>query len=194
MANITLMGASYSDVPAVTLPQTGGGTVTFYENGGGTSNYVHGTFTTRSAAGVSSITIPYTGSGHPIAAMVFIKGGAYNNTSTGDTEWYNSKQRYAVGQWTMHKSVQSSTPTYGTSGTQNQGVVTAIYKNSTSYATSYTRTSAMNTNVFSSSNATNAATTCVRFKTGNVLSFYVNTSSYGLHPDTEYEYHIIYSK
>lgn len=35
MANVTLMGASYSDVPAVTLPQTGGGTVTFYENGGG---------------------------------------------------------------------------------------------------------------------------------------------------------------
>ena len=37
MANITLMGASYTDVPAVTLPQTGGGTVTFYENGGGSA-------------------------------------------------------------------------------------------------------------------------------------------------------------
>ena len=36
MANITLMGASYTDVPAVDLPQTGGGTVRFYENGGGT--------------------------------------------------------------------------------------------------------------------------------------------------------------
>lgn len=34
MANITLLGASYTDVPAVTLPQTGGGLVTFYENGG----------------------------------------------------------------------------------------------------------------------------------------------------------------
>lgn len=34
MANITFLGASYTDVPAVTLPQTGGGTVTFYENGG----------------------------------------------------------------------------------------------------------------------------------------------------------------
>lgn len=34
MANITLLGASYTDVPAVTLPQTGGGTVTFYESGG----------------------------------------------------------------------------------------------------------------------------------------------------------------
>lgn len=28
--NITLMGADYPDVPAVQLPQTGGGTVTFY--------------------------------------------------------------------------------------------------------------------------------------------------------------------
>ena len=32
MANITLMGASYTDVPAVTLPQTGGGIATFYGN------------------------------------------------------------------------------------------------------------------------------------------------------------------
>ena len=29
--NITLLGASYSDVPAVTLPQTGGGTAIFYD-------------------------------------------------------------------------------------------------------------------------------------------------------------------
>lgn len=35
MANVTILGASYTDVPAVTLPQTGGGIVTFYENGGG---------------------------------------------------------------------------------------------------------------------------------------------------------------
>lgn len=46
MANITLMGASYTDVPAVTLPQTGGGTVTFYENGGGSPvKTATGTFT-----------------------------------------------------------------------------------------------------------------------------------------------------
>lgn len=31
MANITLLGANYNDVPAVTLPQTGGGVATFYE-------------------------------------------------------------------------------------------------------------------------------------------------------------------
>ncbi len=31
MANITLLGASYSDVPAVDLPKTGGGTATFID-------------------------------------------------------------------------------------------------------------------------------------------------------------------
>ena len=29
--NITLMGASYTDVPAVVLPKTGGGTATFID-------------------------------------------------------------------------------------------------------------------------------------------------------------------
>lgn len=218
--NITIWGASYSAVPAVTLPKTGGGTASFTDvtdttaaaadvasgkyfytaagvrtqgtssGGGGASNIVQGEFTTSTTAGVHSLNISYTGSGYPIAAMVFVKGGAYNSAYT---TWYNSVQRYAVGQWTMSKSVQSSTPTYTTSGTQNQGVVTAIYKNSTSSSTSYTRTSAMNTNVFSSSNATNAAATCVRLKSGNVLSYYVNTSSYGLLPSCDYQYIIIYS-
>lgn len=41
MANITLLGASYTDVPAVDLPQTGGGTVRFYESGGTPSQTQH---------------------------------------------------------------------------------------------------------------------------------------------------------
>jgi len=161
--------------------------------GGGASNIVIGEFTTGSSAGAESTTIPYTGNGYPIAAMVYVKGGAYNNTSTGDLDWYNSVQRYAVGQWTMHKSVQDSTPSYTTSGSQNQGVTTWIYKNSTSASTTYSRSSAMSANVFSSSNANNAGSTCVRLKTGNVLSYYTNTSSYGLLPSTTYTYIIIYS-
>lgn len=31
MADVTLWGASYTGVPSVELPQTGGGTCTFYE-------------------------------------------------------------------------------------------------------------------------------------------------------------------
>lgn len=217
--NVTVAGASYPSVPAVELPKTGGGTATFTDvtdttatasdvasgklfysalgvlttgtaSGGGSSNYVHGEFTTQSSAGVQSVTIPYTGSGYPLMCYICIKGGAY----VSGTDWYNSMQRYAIGVWACSKSVFSSAPTYGTSGAANQAVTMSIYKNSTSSSTSYTRTSAMNTNTFSSSNATNAAATAVRFK-GNAktLSVYVNTSSYGLFPNQDYEYFIVYS-
>jgi hypothetical protein len=158
--NITLMGASYSAVPAVTLPLTGGGTARFDDctvvtaaasdvasgkvfvasdgtittgtaGGGGASNFVHGEFHTESSAGSQSVTIPYTGSGYPIMAYIVIKGGAYVSGTT----WYNSTQRYAIGVWAMSKSVMSTSPTYTTSGTQNQAVTTAIYKNSASTST-----------------------------------------------------------
>ena len=160
---------------------------------GGASNFVTGTFTTPSTAGAVAVGIPYTGSGYPVMCVVVIEGGAYNNTSTGDTNWYNSVQRYAVGQWTMTKSVMTSTPTYGTSGTANQGVTTWIYKNSTSTATTYARSSAMTTNVFSSNNASNSGANTIKLKTGNILSYYTNTSSYGLLPSTTYRYYIVYS-
>lgn len=44
MANITLMGASYSDVPAVNLPKTGGGMATFLEVAGSQTFTENGTF------------------------------------------------------------------------------------------------------------------------------------------------------
>ena len=181
---VTVPEGSGSDDLATLIGQiqTGGG--------GGASNFVHGSFTTQSSAGVQSVEIPYTGSGYPIVAVVVVAGGAYNSANTA---WYSSMQRYAVGQWTMSKSVMTSTPTFKTSGTQNQGVTTAIYKNSTSSSTSYTRSSAMSTNVFSSSNAANAAATCVRFTSKVMMSVYINTSSYGLLPELEYEYFIVYS-
>lgn len=60
MANITLLGASYTDVPAVTLPQTGGGTVTFYEDGGG-----GGTVTITDEPNATGITCVITTSSEP---------------------------------------------------------------------------------------------------------------------------------
>jgi len=161
---------------------------------GGSSNVVIGTFTTSSTEGAAqSVTIPYTGSGYPIAAIVYVNGGVYNNTSSGNTTWYNSTQRYAVGQWTLTKSVESETPTWTTSGAANQGVTTAIYKNSTSSSTSYTRTSSMNINIYSSSNANSTATSVVRFKSSKSMSVFVASTSYGLLAECEYKYIIIYS-
>ena len=223
--NVTLWGANYPDVPSLIVPKTGGGNAQFYDvsdttaaaadvavgkyfytsagvrtegtnsgGGGGATNLVQGKFTCGTTTGaVETVSIPYTGSGYPIAAMVFVSGGAYNSSNT---TWYNSVQRYAVGQWTFSKSVQTSTPTYGTSGAANQGVTTWIYKNSTSQSTTYSRSSAMNTNVLSSSstNATGAGATCVRFKgNGKTLTYYIASSSYGLLAGLEYQYIIVYS-
>lgn len=157
---------------------------------GGSSNFVHGEFHTQSSAGVQTITLPYTGNGYPIMCYIVVKGGAYVSGTT----WYSTIQRYAIGVWAMSKSNMSSTPTYTTSGSQNQGVTMSIYKNSTSSSTSYTRTSAMNTNTFSSSNAANSAATAVRFKNKTTMSVYVNTSSYGLMPSIDYEYFVVYSE
>lgn len=156
----------------------------------GATNFVTGTISTGSTTGVKYTITPYTGDGYPIMAVIVVEGGAY----VSGTDWYNSVQRYAIGQWTMTKSNMSAPPTYGTSGVANQGVTTWIYKNSTSSSTTYSRSSAMTTNTFSSSDPQGAGATCVRFKDSTHLYYYVNTSSYGLHPNTTYRYFIVYSE
>ena len=156
----------------------------------GATNFVTGTFTTGSSTGYANLSVPYTGNGYPIMITVVVEGGAYESGTT----WYDTIQRYAVGFWSMTKADFSTAPTYGTSGENNQGVVVAVYKNSTSSGNSYTRTSSMNANSYSSSNASNSAVNVVKYKSGNTLSYYRNTSSYGLLPNTTYRYFIVYSE
>ena len=157
------------------------------------ATYITGTFTMADSL---SYHLPYRGNGYPIAAMVFPDGGAYNSAVS---PWYSSTQRYAVGQWTFSKSVMTSTPTYGTTGNQNQGVTTWVYKNSTSQSTTYSRSSAMNTNVLSSAAAASGGATCVRFNSNKILSTfrgtYTSSSSYnyGLLEGVKYRFIIIYS-
>ena len=62
MANITLLGASYTDVPAVDLPQTGGGTVRFYESGGTPSATQHTIYFEFSDETTTTITAYYDSS------------------------------------------------------------------------------------------------------------------------------------
>ena len=56
-------------------------------SGGGSSNVVTGTFTTGSTrAGTGTVSINYTGSGYPIAVVIYIENGAYDP----DDSWYNT--------------------------------------------------------------------------------------------------------
>ena len=166
--------------------------------GGGASNVVQGTFTTGGTGNTTgTFTIPYTGNGYPVALVVYVTGGAYNNTTSGDTTWYNSMTRYDVGWYSMVKGRTTSAPTYETSGADNYGNVAIIYKNSTSNNLTYARTSTMTANTFSSSSAA-ASTACIRFK-GNktTVSYYIGngtSSSMGFAKNTELSYIAIYSE
>ena len=196
--NITAKGvtASASDglttlAGKISQIQTGGG--------GGCTQLVTGNFTTGSTrAGTGSVSINYTGSGYPIACMVYISNGANNTTSTGDTTWVNSVNRYDVGFYAMSKAEINTTPTYGTDASlsQNLGVACIIYKNSTSDSTSYTRTSSMTSVTYNSANAASGHS-CVRFKgNGKTLSYYIGNKAsnrVGLVPSTKYDYIVVYS-
>ena len=197
ITDTTITGAS--DVLSGKIAHLADGTVvtgTATTGGGGASNIVKGSFTVGATTNtVASLTIPYTGSGFPIMLAIWIDGGVYNNATGGNTTWYNSTQRYAIGEFVLTKSQMTSQPTFGTSGAANQGVVAIIYKNSASTATTYSRTSSMTANSFSSSNATSSNVTTVRFKgNGKTLSYYVAGTSYGLLANQKYSYLALYSE
>ena len=217
--NITLLGASYSAVPAVELPKTGGGTATFTDvtdttasasdasagvrtqgtnsgGGGGASNFVTGTFTTLTTTLTNgTVTVPYTGSGYPVMLVIVVEGGMYNPEISG---WYNSITRYAVGQVTICKAIATSTPSYETSGTNNYGTIEVIYKSSASSATGYTSTRSVTANSYASSDAGGSSSLCIRWKgNGTTISYRTaggTASSYGLLADTTYRYYAVYSE
>lgn len=167
--------------------------------GGGATNFIQGTFTTGSSGNTNaSISLNYTGSGYPIFVAVWVDGGAYNNGTGGNTDWYSGVNRYDVGFVAVSKARMTTTPTYGTSGADNYGIICYIYKNSTSNSASYSRSSSMTANTYTSSSTSAAASnSMIRFKgNGTTLSYYVgnrSSSTYGLARSTKYAYIVVYS-
>ena len=172
------------------------------QTGGGSScpKLVMGTFTTANTGNATgSVSLNYSGNGYPIMALVYINNGVYNNTSTGDTTWYSSVNRYDVGLALVVKSNTTTAPTYTTSGEANYGAISYLYKNSTSNATTYARGGSMTANTYTSSSTNaSASATMIRFKgDGKTLSYYIgnrSTSTYGLARNTTFAYIVVYSE
>lgn len=184
-------GASASDG----LTTLAGKILNVPSGGGGCTRMVTGTFTTGSTrASTGTVTINYTGTGYPIAVMVYIDGGAYNP----DTTWYNTVAQYDADSFTMTKAQMTSTPTFVSSGSvpANQGVATVTYKSNASTATTHTRAGSQSAVFFNSSAATTGYN-CIRFTNSTkTMSYYIgNTASnrVGLAPSQTYHYIIIYS-
>ena len=165
---------------------------------GGTScpKLVQGTFTTGSSGGgTGTVTLDYSGSGYPIAILIYPQGGISN---TDNTSWATEVAMYDVGMVTMVKAFTTTTPSYATTGSQNYGVINYIYKSSSSNATSYAYAGSKTANTYTSS-STNASTIAkmIRFKGNNkTLSYYIGnrtSSTYGLARNTKFAYIVIYS-
>lgn len=162
----------------------------------GTSNFIQGTFTTGSSgATTGTVNLNYNGNGYPIVTLIFVDGGIYNES----TSWYTTVARYDVGMVLVIKANTNTEPTYTTSGTNNNGILSYIYKTSSSSAKSYGWSGSKTVNAYTtSSNVATAGNNMVRFKgDGKTLSYYVGnrtSSTYGLARDTTFRYMIIYSQ
>ena len=163
--------------------------------GGGCTKLVQGTFTTGSTrAGTGTVNISYTGTGYPIAVMVYMKSGTYDPND----DWYNTIAQYDADGFMAIKCQMSSTPTFVSSASvpANQATATVVYKSNASTATTHTRSGSQSAVMYNSSDASTGYN-CIRFKNSTkVLSYYIgNTASnkVGLAPSKEYAYIIIYS-
>lgn len=164
--------------------------------GGGASNIVTGTFKGTTTGAAMDITLPYTGTGYPIAVMIYPTGGANNSTAASGTnayKWYTLIQRYAIAMWTMSKTEIDTAPSYNNPGLLNTlGVVMALYKNSASSATSYSRTGSQSSGNYGQT-PSGTAIDCVTFKSATKMSVYIASTSYGFAANIEYTYYVIYS-
>lgn len=216
--NITLLGASYSAVPAVLLPKTGGGTARFDDasvttagasdvasgkiflaangtittgtasGGGGASNIVTGTFKGTTTGAAMDITLPYTGNGYPVSISISPTNGYQDGSSA-----YSLLQRYAVMHITGTKR-NTLVPTYASTGGENQFVICGSYKSSASSASTLSAGQSQNRYVLTGGDATSTNTySVVTFKSKNKMSVYIASTSYGFAANIEYTYRVIYS-
>lgn len=216
--NVTVAGASYSDVPSVELPKTGGGTALFADpsittavasdvasgkqflladgsigtgtasgGGGGASNIVTGTFKGTTTGAAMDVTLNYSGSGRPVAVLIFPSEGAYNSSGT----FYNTLQRYAACTYVGVCYSTSASPSYTT---VNDAYITVLYKSSASTARTLSYTNFSANDLLSNTSATGAsAPGIVKITSATNMSVYIASSSYGFMANIPYTYQVIYS-
>lgn len=124
MANVTLMGASYSDVPAVTLPRTGGGSAVFHEVSGTETITQNGTYDVTDKASVE-VNVQGSSEMNVQAYQGYATVTATSYTATAVKLTVKKTGRYNVS-WDGWRNTNS-----GTSGSQ-------LYKNGTAVGSANT--------------------------------------------------------
>ena len=157
--------------------------------GGGASNLVVGEFTAQSTSGVQSIAIPYSGSGHPIAVTICVKGGTDDTAGS----WYNlTGGAGAIGYWSAVKYQPSTAPDYSTTITADKADVVTSYK-SNATASAYTGMTGEGGVIFKNVNPTATQRIAVRFSNNKTMNIFVRATAGGFAANYTYVYYIVYS-
>lgn len=161
-------------------------------SGGGASNIVTGTFK-GTAKGAMDVNLNYSGSGYPIAVMIFPEEG----TAVGNGSYYPTVMRGAVMWYLIIKAVANVAPTY-TGG--NNDITTYQYRNKSS-SSDATSTSVgggvTNTNLYNDISAASGLAKLVRIRSKDKISVYIidsaGNSNGGFMPNIDYRYVVLYS-
>lgn len=157
---------------------------------GGVSNCVTGTFKGTTTGAAIDVTLDYTGTGYPVAVVIYPAEGPYNS---GTGTFYGSTQRYASQMYIVLKSEATTAPSYESTGSKNYGTIMNRFKNSTSNSTSYNAAAASGANTFRDTAATSGQTSIVKIKSSKKMSVFIASSSYGFMANIDYKYWVLYS-
>jgi len=155
------------------------------------SKLVTGTFEGKSTdkGSAISVSIPYTGSGYPIACVIYPTNGS---NKSGDA-FAILAQKFIAITYSIVKNDMSSAPTYNVNSAENNSTFAMVWKYSDSDPTSITCSQGLAQRQYYDSDASNSTGAIVRFKDNTTLSVYIASTSYGFKDGIEYTYQIVYS-
>ena len=160
--------------------------------GGGASNVVTGTFKSTATASSVDIDVDYSGTGYPIAMLIFVAEGAYNTNGT----FYQTTLRGANIFYAFVKHAQDVSPTYSGADATDRASYFSRYKSSSSDNTA-TYTNSGNANVYNNANAATNNDRIVKLRSNKKFAVYMCASggnaNGGFAPNVDYRYVIVYS-
>ena len=158
-------------------------------SGGGGGNLVSGSFK-ATEDGVLNISLPYIGTGYPIALIIYVKDG-YN--ASDNTDFYDLVSSGAMCVWGAIKSYPNVAPNYAGTGTANGLDAFHVRKNSSSNAHQYTAQTSANTALFRATEPFSSWNNLISIPSATSMKVFANSTGLTFRPNVEYAYHIIYS-